>query len=192
MGAGEGVIGFLLDLLPVAVPPCHTALVGAEVFYFPAHRLNYNLTTVPARLATVELWMAANMGADGTGWNAQCQRDFGAALSLLEHLVDNFDILFFHGYIPPFEFASSFIRLPPAIRPIVVEIHPGPGAYSPGNLCEFTHEAPCRCPQGKAPKMRRALPPGQKGQNGQISLPTEWDWSETPRRGVCRHPVLAP
>lgn len=29
---------------------------------------------------------------------------------------------------------------------IGTEISPGPGAYSPGYLCEFAHEAPHRCP----------------------------------------------
>ena len=98
MGAYEGVIGLLLNLLPVAVPPCHTASVGAEVFYFPAHRLHHDLTAVPASLAAVEFRVAANMGTDGTGRDAQHQRDFGGVLALLEHLVDNFDVLFFHGY----------------------------------------------------------------------------------------------
>ena len=97
MGAYKGVIGFLLDLLPVAIPPCHAALAGAEVFYFPTDRLHHGLATVPARLATVEFRMAANMGTDGAGWDAQGQGDFGAGLSLLEHLVDGFDVLLFHG-----------------------------------------------------------------------------------------------
>ena len=97
MGAYEGIIGFLLNLLPVAVPPCHTASVGAEVFYFPTDRLNHGLATVPASLAAVELRVAANMGTDGTGRDAQHQGDFGGVFALLEHLVDDFDILFFHG-----------------------------------------------------------------------------------------------
>ena len=97
MGAYEGVIGFLLNLLPVAVPPCHAALVGAEMLYFPSCRLNHDLTTVPASLAAVKLRMAANMGTDGTGRDAHGQGDFGAALSLLEHLVNGFDVLLFHG-----------------------------------------------------------------------------------------------
>ncbi len=68
------------------------------MFDLPTHGLCHNLTTVPARLAAVEFRVAANMGTDGTGWDAQYQGDFGAGLSLLEHLVDNFDVLFFHGY----------------------------------------------------------------------------------------------
>ena len=97
MGTHEGVIGFLLNLLPVAVPPCHAALIGAEMFYFPTHGLNHDLTTVPARFAAVEFRVAANMSADGAGWDAQDQGDFGTGLSLLEHLVDDLGVLFFHG-----------------------------------------------------------------------------------------------
>ena len=101
MGAYEGVIGLLLNLLPVTVPPCHAASIGAEVFYLSANRLHHDLTTVPARLAAVEFRVTANMGTDGTGRDAQHQGDFCAGLSLLEHLVNGFDILFLHGYIPP-------------------------------------------------------------------------------------------
>lgn len=71
------------------------------MFYFPTHRLNHYLTTVPARLATVEFRVTANVGTDGAGRDAHGQRDFFAALSLLEHLVNDFDVLLFHGYIPP-------------------------------------------------------------------------------------------
>lgn len=97
MGTHEGVIGFLLNLLPVAVPPCHAAFVGAEVFYFPTDWLHHDLTAVLASFATVEFRVAANMSADGAGWDAQGQGDFGTGLSLLEHLVDGFDVLFSHG-----------------------------------------------------------------------------------------------
>ena len=67
------------------------------MFYLPAHRLNHDLATVPARLTTIEFRMAANMGTDGAGRDAQRQGDFGGVLPLLEHLVDGLDILFFHG-----------------------------------------------------------------------------------------------
>ena len=89
MGAYKGVIGFLLDLLPVAIPPCHAALVGAEVFCFPTDRLHHDLAAVSASLAAVEFRVAANMSADGAGWDAQGQGDFSAGLSLLEHLMDD-------------------------------------------------------------------------------------------------------
>ena len=97
MGAYEGVIGFLLNLLPVAVPPCHAALVGAEMFYLPTERLHHDLTAVPARLAAVEFRVAANMGTDGAGRDTHGQGDFSGVPTLLKHLVNGFDILFFHG-----------------------------------------------------------------------------------------------
>ena len=67
------------------------------MFHLPAHWLNHDLTTVLARLTAIEFRMAANMGTDGAGRDAHRQRNLGTALSLLEHLVDGFDILFFHG-----------------------------------------------------------------------------------------------
>ena len=70
------------------------------MFHLPAHRLNHDLTTVPAGFAAVDFRVATNMGTDGAGRDAQRQGDFGTTLSLLEHLVDGFDILFFHGKFP--------------------------------------------------------------------------------------------
>ena len=98
MGAYEGVIGFLLDLLLMAVPPCHTALVGTEMLYLPTHGLCHDFAAIPARLAAVEFGVAADVGADGTGRDAHHQGDFGGVLALPEHLVDDFDVLFFHDY----------------------------------------------------------------------------------------------
>ena len=67
------------------------------MFYLPAYRLCHDFATVPARLTAVKFRVAADMGTDGAGRDAQRQGDFGTALSLLEHLVDGFDVLFFHG-----------------------------------------------------------------------------------------------
>ena len=67
------------------------------MFYFPTDWLHHDLTAVLASFATVEFRVAANMSADGAGWDAYGQGDFGAGLSLLEHLVDGFDVLLFHG-----------------------------------------------------------------------------------------------
>ena len=78
------------------------------MFYFPSHRLNHGLATVPASLAAVEFRVAANVGTDGTGRDAHHQGDFGGVFALLEHLVDDFDILFFHGYtLLPSEFPGD-------------------------------------------------------------------------------------
>ena len=97
MDAYEGVIGFLLNLLPVAVPPCHAALVGAEMLYLPAHGLCHNFAAIPARLAAIDFRVVANMGSDGAGWDAHGQGDFSAGFSLLEHFVNGCDVLFFHA-----------------------------------------------------------------------------------------------
>ena len=147
MGAYEGVIGFLLNLLPVAVPPCHAASVGAEMFYFPSHRLHHDLSAVPAWLAAVEFRVAANVGTDGTGRDTHSQGDFGAVLPLLEHLMDNFDVLLFQVNTP-FEYAFPFmvdLARCPAYSP---EDSYGPRGYSPGNICEFVRSFRCRCPVG--------------------------------------------
>ena len=67
------------------------------MFDLPTHGLCHDFAAIPARLAAVEFRVAANMSADGAGWDAYGQGDFAAGLSLLEHLVDGFDVLFSHG-----------------------------------------------------------------------------------------------
>ena len=67
------------------------------MFCFPTDRLHHDLAAVSASFAAVEFRVAADMGTEGAGWDAQGQGDFGAGLSLLEHLVDGFDVLLFHG-----------------------------------------------------------------------------------------------
>ena len=67
------------------------------MLYLPADRLHHDMTTVPAGLAAVDFRMAANMGADGAGWDAHGQGNLGTGLSLLEHLMNGFNVLFFHG-----------------------------------------------------------------------------------------------
>ena len=66
------------------------------MFYFPTDRLHHDLAAVLASFATVEFRVAANMGADGAGWDAHCQGDFSAGFSLLEHFMDDCNVLFFH------------------------------------------------------------------------------------------------
>lgn len=66
------------------------------MFDLPTHGLCHDFAAIPARLAAIEFGVAANMSADGAGWDAQDQGDFGTGLSLLEHLVDDLGVLFFH------------------------------------------------------------------------------------------------
>ena len=67
------------------------------MFFLPTNRLHHGFAAIPASFATVEFRVAANMGTDGTGWDTYHQGDFGGVLSMLEHLVNNFDILLFQG-----------------------------------------------------------------------------------------------
>ena len=67
------------------------------MFYLPAHGLCHDFAAIPARLTAVEFRVTANMGTDGTGRDAQHQGDFSGVPALLKHLMDGFDILFFHG-----------------------------------------------------------------------------------------------
>lgn len=67
------------------------------MFYFPTDWLHHDLTAVLASFATVEFRVTTNVGTDGAGRDAHSQGDFGAGLSLLEHFVNGFDVLFFHG-----------------------------------------------------------------------------------------------
>ena len=68
------------------------------MFDLPTHGLCHDFAAIPARLAAIELGVAANVGADGTGRDSQNQGDFSGIPALLKHLVDIFDVLFFHGY----------------------------------------------------------------------------------------------
>ena len=70
------------------------------MFDLPTHGLCHDFAAVTASLAAVKLWVAANVGADGTGRDAHSQGDFGGVLALLEHLVNGSDILLFHGQFP--------------------------------------------------------------------------------------------
>ena len=97
MGTDEGVIVFFPNLLTVVVPPRHTAFVRAEIFCLPTNWLHHSFAAIPASFATIKLWVAANMGTDGAGWDVYHQGNFGGVLSLLEHLVNNFDSLLFQG-----------------------------------------------------------------------------------------------
>ena len=146
MGAYEGVIGFLLNLLPVAVPPCHAAFVGAEVFYFPTDWLHHDLTEVLASFATVEFRVAADMRADCVHRDPQCPGNLPRGLSLQPHRVDCFYFLFFHLDNSPFEFAVLCVK-PRAVVPMHKrQRYDPPLAYSLGNLCEFMHSFRWRCP----------------------------------------------
>ena len=97
MSADDGAICFLLNLLPVAVPPSHAALVGAEQFSLATGWLQDRLPTVFAGLAALDDRVAADVGSDSVDGDTQRTGDFRGGFPLQTHLVDGFDFLLFHG-----------------------------------------------------------------------------------------------
>ena len=133
------------------------------------------------------------MRADCIHREPQLPCDFRRGFPLQPHSVDSFYVLFFHLDNSPFEFAVlcviALARCPPYSGRDVT----GPWGLFPWKLMRICTRSPVPLSPGKRPEdVTGPTPLGQKGQNGQISLPAEWDWSDTPRRVVCRHPVPAP
>ena len=74
--ADDGVIGFLLNLLPVAVPPSHAALVRAEQLFLSSRQCCDWSATVFAGLATFQFRVAADVGSNSIHGEAQRPCDF--------------------------------------------------------------------------------------------------------------------
>lgn len=97
MGTDDGVISFLPNLLPVTVPPSHTAFVGAEQLFLAPSRLDHGSATVAAGFAAMDLRVAADVGSDGIDRDTQQTGNFRCGFPLQAHLIDSFDFLLFHG-----------------------------------------------------------------------------------------------
>ena len=157
--ADDGVIGFLLNLLPVAVPPGHAALIRAESLFLSSRQCCDRSAAVLAGFATFQFRVAADMGSDCIHRKSQLPCDFRWGFPLEPHLVNDVDFLFCHSGNSPFEFAFSYIVLPtrcPLYR------HRDPyraWVYSPGNICEFEHGTQCPLSKGIVPWIHMALPP---------------------------------
>ena len=72
----NGVIGFFLNLLPVAVPPSHAALVRAEQLFLSFRQCCDWSATVFAGFATFQFRVAADMRADCIHRDPQPPGDF--------------------------------------------------------------------------------------------------------------------
>ena len=103
--ADDGVIGFLLNLLPVAVPPSHAALVRAESLFLSSRQCGDWSATVFAGFASFQFRVAADMGPDCIHRKSQPPCDFRGGFPLEPHLVNDVDFLFCHSGNSPFEFA---------------------------------------------------------------------------------------
>ena len=115
------------------------------MFHFPTHRLHHDLTAVPARLAAVEFRVVAHMGTNGAGRDAHGQGNFGAGLSLLEHIVDNFNVLLFQVNTP-FEYAFPFMIGLPRCPVYSPEDSYGPGGLFPRKLMRIYSYLPVPLP----------------------------------------------
>ena len=103
--ADDGVIGFLLNLLPVTVPPNHAALVRAESLFFSSRQCCDRPAAVFAGFATFQFRVAADVGSDCVHRDPQCPGNLYSRFPLEPHLVNDVDFLFCHSVYSPFEFA---------------------------------------------------------------------------------------
>lgn len=94
------VIGFSADFRLVAVPPCHSAGIGAELLLPAAFWLHQRFATVLADLRSWNIGVAVNVGSDRSGGQPQLCGDHGRTVSLQPHIVDGDFILQSHGDTP--------------------------------------------------------------------------------------------
>ena len=94
------VIGFSADILLVAVPPCHPAGIGAELFLPASFGLHQRSATVLADLRSWNIGVPVNVGSDRSGGQTQFGGDHGRTVSLQPHIVDGDFILQSHGNTP--------------------------------------------------------------------------------------------
>ena len=76
MGTDNFVVGFFLNLLPVAVPPCHAALIRAKQLFLSSRQRHNLLAAVFAGVSSYQVWVAADMGTDGMDRDTQLPGDF--------------------------------------------------------------------------------------------------------------------
>ena len=94
------VIGFSADFRLVAVPPCHSAGIGAEFLLPAAFGLYQRSAAVFADLGARAVGMAMDMGSDRSGRQSQLCGDHGRTVSLQPHIVDSDFVLQSHGDTP--------------------------------------------------------------------------------------------
>ena len=100
MLAHKIVVGFSADFRLVAVPPCHSAGIGAELFLPAAFGLHQRSAAILAGFGSGNVWIAMNVGSDSSGRQTQFRGDHGRTVSLQPHIVDGDFILQSHGDTP--------------------------------------------------------------------------------------------
>jgi len=94
------VISFSADILLVAVPPCHTAGIGAEFLFPAAFGLHQWSAAVLANLGSGNIGVPVNVGSDRSGGQTKPCGDHGRTVSLQPHIVDGDFILQSHSDTP--------------------------------------------------------------------------------------------
>ena len=94
------VIGFSADFRLVAVPPCHSAGIGAEFLLPATFGLHQRSAAILAGSGSGNIGVPVNVGSDRSGGQPQLCGDHGRTVSLQPHIVDGDFILQSHGDTP--------------------------------------------------------------------------------------------
>ena len=98
--ARKMVISFSADICLMAVPPVHTAGIGAELLLPAALRLYQRSAAVFAGFGTGDVGVAVDMGPDRSCRESQFRGNHGRTVSLQPHIVNGDFILQSHSDTP--------------------------------------------------------------------------------------------
>ena len=94
------VIGFSADFRLVAVPPCHSAGIGAEFLLPATFGLHQWSAAILAGSGSGNIGVPVNVGTNRSCRNSQLYGDHGRTVSLQPHIVDGDFILQSHSDTP--------------------------------------------------------------------------------------------
>ena len=94
--AFQTIVCFALDLILVAVPPCHPAVARAVLLGAFAARLDHRPTAVPTCPGIWDLRVSPDMGIDGVHRQPQRGRDSRRFYAIDPHVVDGGSIFLTH------------------------------------------------------------------------------------------------
>ena len=100
MLAHKIVVGFSADFCLVAVPPCHPAGIGAELFLPVTFGLHQRFAAVLTGFDSGNIGVAVNVGSDRACGQTQLCGDHGRTVSLQPHIVDSDFVLQSHSDTP--------------------------------------------------------------------------------------------
>lgn len=100
MLAHKIVVGFPADIFLVAVPPGHTADIGAELFLPASLWLHQRSAAVFAGFGTGDIGVSVDMGPDRSCRESQLRGNHGRTVPLQPHIVDGDFFLQSHSDTP--------------------------------------------------------------------------------------------